>query len=71
MAKAKTSHKQKKSLENIQNSKLKTYKDIMPYSPTEEILQGDLIGRAIFECLKNNDPEGVMEVISIYLNTVK
>jgi len=28
------------------------------------------IGKAIVECLENNDPEGVMEVIAIYLEAV-
>jgi DNA-binding phage protein len=70
MAKTKTLQKQKKSLESTSNHKLKSGTGITPYSPTEEILQGDLIGRAIVECLRNNDPEGVMEVISIYLNTL-
>ncbi len=28
------------------------------------------IGNAILECLENNDPEGVMEVIAIYLEAV-
>ena len=50
--------------------KLKSGANVKPYSPTEEILQGDLIGRAIIDCLTNNDPEGVMEAISIYLNTL-
>ncbi len=70
MAKAKTSPKQKKSSENIQSVKLKSNTGVKPYSPTKEILQGDLIGKAIVECLMNNDPEGVMEVIAIYLGTL-
>jgi DNA-binding phage protein len=70
MAKTKISQKQKKSLKNIPKVKLKSDTGVKPYSPTEEILQADLIGRAIVECLRNNDPEGVMEVISIYLNTL-
>ncbi len=28
------------------------------------------IGKAILECLQNNDPEGVMEVVSIYLEAL-
>ncbi len=28
------------------------------------------IGKAILECLKNNDPEGVMEILAIYLDTL-
>lgn len=29
-----------------------------------------MIARAIFECLRDNDPEGVMEMISIYVNAL-
>ncbi len=29
------------------------------------------IGKAILECLRNNDPEGVMEIIQIYLETLE
>lgn len=28
------------------------------------------VGLAILECLRNNDPEGVMEVVGIYLNAL-
>lgn len=40
------------------------------YNPSEYITNTDNIGRAIVECLENNDPEGVMEVIAIYLETI-
>jgi len=33
-------------------------------------LDEDRLGRAIWECLKNNDPAGVVEVIEIYLDAV-
>ena len=36
-------------------------------NPREELLNGELIGKAIWECLKDNDPEGVIEVVRIYL----
>ncbi len=71
MVKVKTSQKRKKSLENIQKFKLKSDTGVTPYSPTEEILEGDLIGKALLECLRNNDPDGAMEVIAIYLNTIR
>lgn len=70
MAKTKTSQKQKKSSESILKIKLKKNTGVKSYNPTEEILKGDLIAKAILECLRNNDPEGVMEVISIYINTL-
>lgn len=70
MAKIKTSEKQKIFLKNIQKPKLRFDTGVVPYSPTEEILQGDLIGKAILDCLRNNDPQGVMEIVALYLKTV-
>ncbi|MFN0065126.1 MAG: DNA-binding protein [Chlamydiales bacterium] len=37
------------------------------YDPTEALLDEERIGRAIWECLKNGDSEGVIEVIQIHL----
>lgn len=71
MVKAKTSTKQKKSLKNISNVKIKTNSGLMAYDPTKELLDENFIGKAILECLINNDPEGVMEVIEIYLNALE
>lgn len=34
------------------------------------LLNQDNIGNAILECLINNDPEGVIEIISIYLRVL-
>jgi probable addiction module antidote protein len=47
--------------------KLKRGTGIRESNPTEELLDEELIGRAIWECLKDGDSEGVIEVISIYL----
>ncbi len=71
MTKTKTSPKQKKSLENIRNVKLKKNANITPYEPLQRLTDENFIGKAIVECLNNNDPEGVMEVISIYLDALK
>jgi len=70
MVKLKTSPKQKKSLENTPKYKLKKGVNLPPYSPTQEILKGDLVARAIMESLLDNDPEGVIEVISTYLKVL-
>ena len=35
-------------------------------NPTEEILNEDLISSAIWECLKEGDSEGVIEIFEIY-----
>lgn len=70
MVKTKTLQKQKKSLENTPKFKIKEDALIEAFSPTEELLDENFIGKAIVECLKNNDPEGVIEVLNIYLNTI-
>ena len=50
--------------------KLKKDTGLRQSNPREELLDEELIRRAIWECLKNGDSEGVIEVISIYLETV-
>jgi DNA-binding phage protein len=66
MGKAKISIKQKKSLEGTRKMKFKK-EGLVEYSPTQELLDEDRISRAVWECLKNNDPEGVIEVIEAHL----
>lgn len=67
MPKAKTSRKVSDSSKNISTRKLKAGLNLKPYNPTKALLDEDRIGRAIWECLKNEDTEGVIEVISIHL----
>jgi DNA-binding phage protein len=33
----------------------------------DKYLSADFIGKAIMECLMNNDPEGILDLLSIYL----
>lgn len=40
------------------------------YDPTKALLDEERIGRAIWECLKEGDSEGVIEVIQIHLDAV-
>lgn len=47
--------------------KLKKNTGVRESNPREELLDEELIGRAIWECLKEGDSEGVIEVIRIYL----
>ncbi len=42
----------------------------IPYSPTLELLDDVFIAQAVWECLKNNDPEGVVEVVEAHLRAV-
>lgn len=39
-------------------------------NPTKSLADPEFTAKAIMECLLNNDPEGVMEVISNYLEAV-
>ena len=50
--------------------RLKKSTGIRKSNPTEELLNEELIGRAIWECLKEGDSEGMIEVIGIYLEAV-
>ncbi len=47
--------------------KLKKGSGIRKSNPSEELLNEELIGRAIWECLKEGDYEGFIEIIEIYL----
>ncbi len=46
---------------------LKENARVREINPTEELLNEDFIGRAIWECLKEGDSDGVMEVIATFL----
>jgi len=70
MAKAKISQRQKKSLKGTSKMKFKTREGLRRHSPTERLLDEDFIAKAVWECLKNNDHEGVMEVIQAHMRAV-
>jgi DNA-binding phage protein len=86
MVKTKTLKKQKKSSGSTAKQKsapvkskvvrmertinLTNTKGLIPYSPRKELLDERFIAQAVWECLKNNDPEGVLEVIQIHLRAV-
>ncbi len=50
--------------------KLRENTGIRESNPREELMDEELISRAVWECLKNGDSEGVIEVIQIYLEAV-
>jgi DNA-binding phage protein len=55
------------SQQKMPKMKFKSHTGIRESNPREELLDEELIGRAVWECLKNGDSEGVIEVIQIYL----
>ncbi len=74
MLKKKTSKRQGLSSKSIcPKKKIKQFKinlghpDIEIYNPTKNLLDEDALGRAIWECLKNNDHVGVIEIIQAHL----
>lgn len=71
MAKVKTSPKQKKYAKNTSKMKIKNKSNLTAYNPIKELTDENFIGKAILECLKNNDPEGVMEMIEMYLEALE
>lgn len=52
------------------NYKLKKNVHVTEIDSAKRLTDEKLIGEAIFDCLKNNDPQGVIEIIEIYLNAI-
>ena len=71
MDRTKTFIRRRASAKNIQHKKasraIKRSMGVDSYDPTKALLDEERIGRAIWECLKNGDSEGVIEVIQIHL----
>ncbi len=70
MAKKKTSPKRKKSSRARKKLKIEDFKGAKKIYPDKFLTNEKNIAMAILECLQNNDPEGVMEVISIYVEAL-
>src|SRR5262245_29970880 len=70
MDRTKTSLKRKKSSKGTTTMKLKKDTGLTEYSPTEELLDENFIALAIWDCFKNNDPEGIVEIIETHLEVV-
>lgn len=50
--------------------KLENFKGAKKVNPLDYLTNEENVGLAILDCLKNNDPEGVMEIVGIYLQAV-
>lgn len=70
MDKIKTSIRRRKSLRGTSKMKQKKDTGLIDYSPTEELLDEKFIAMAIWDCFKNNDPEGIIEIIETHLEIV-
>lgn len=49
------------------NLRLEDFEDLKRTDPLKELADPNQTALAVFECLLNNDPEGAMEMIEIYL----
>lgn len=70
MDRTRTSREQKEFSPKKQHLVIKKNAEIREHNPLAYILDENNIARGILECLKNNDPEGVMEIIEIYLGAL-
>lgn len=52
-------------------AKIKKYPGLTLYNPLAKLTDENFISKAIQECITNNDPNGVLEVIRIYRNALK
>jgi len=70
MAKAKTLRKRKKSLESIPKLRLKKGRGVKKHDPFKLLINEKLVAQAFWDCLKENDPNGALEIISAHLNAL-
>jgi DNA-binding phage protein len=70
MAKAKTLIRRKKSSANTSKLRLKKGVKLAKHNPFKTLLDEKLIAQAFWECLKENDPEGAMEIINAHLKAL-
>lgn len=76
MGKTKTSKRLKRSSnitpkrEVMTKARIKRRSSLRESNPAEELLDEGLISQAIWECLKEGDSEGVIEVIQAYLEAM-
>lgn len=72
MDKTRTSIRRRASSKTISKPSNRTLKDhpkLIEFDPTAHLLDQDFIASAVWECLKTGDADGVLEVISIHLET--
>jgi len=70
MVKTKTSKKRQTSSKNWEKTDLDQLPGLKKANPLKDLVNPQKTALAILECLENNDPEGAMEMISIYLYAI-
>lgn len=68
MAKLKTSTKPVRSSRNISKPLKKNEITFEEYSPTAKIADEEFISKVIWECLKDNDVEGVIDALRTFVD---
>ena len=57
---------QKKLSKNIPLLKIKLGSGLIKFSPSDDLLDEELVGKAVMACLKDNDPEGVIDILNAH-----
>jgi DNA-binding phage protein len=70
MDKVKTSKKHQTFLGKLARVDLNKVKGLKRSNPLKELSDSNQAAMAVFECLLNNDPDGAMEMIEIYLAAI-
>lgn len=70
MVKTKTLKKRRICSKSTKTKKMKINSEIDSYDPTAALLDEARISKAIWECLKDGDSEGVVEIIKIHLEAI-
>lgn len=70
MGKAKTLLRQKKFSQNTQKLRLKKGVRAIKHNPFKTLLNEKMIAQAFWDCLKENDPEGAMEILAAHINAL-
>lgn len=70
MGKIRTSRKRQRSFVKSGKFDPEKSKSLTRVHPLRELVDKEQTALAILECLQNNDPEGVMEMIEIYLDAL-
>ena len=70
MGKVKISAKREVSSQKRKKISIRNFKGLKKVDPLSYLTNEENVGLAIVQCLQNNDPEGVMEAISIYINAL-
>ena len=50
--------------------KIKPGAKVKRYDPTQQLADEDFIARTLLECLKNNDPEGVIDTLNAHFEAL-